>query len=200
MAPIPVVCDSCKKLWVTESLFGVEGEGAASVTMKNVAVSPCPYCGGTGHVPDGLYELRSNAAHYFGKLNVDELRALLYVAQDAPLHTLDADLVAARIAHEVPSASAIASQVKNSGMSMSALVTWLTLLAAVLQILIPLVHHDESLSAQQIEKAFVSALEHVRDETTPPKHPAPKPTQAKPGRNDPCSCGSGKKYKHCHGR
>ncbi|MET1082994.1 MAG: SEC-C metal-binding domain-containing protein, partial [Burkholderiales bacterium] len=21
----------------------------------------------------------------------------------------------------------------------------------------------------------------------------------KPGRNDPCPCGSGKKYKHCHG-
>ena len=27
--------------------------------------------------------------------------------------------------------------------------------------------------------------------------PAPKIAQAKPGRNDPCSCGSGKKYKHC---
>ncbi len=25
-------------------------------------------------------------------------------------------------------------------------------------------------------------------------------TQPKVGRNDPCSCGSGKKYKHCHGR
>ena len=24
-------------------------------------------------------------------------------------------------------------------------------------------------------------------------------TQAKVGRNDPCPCGSGKKYKHCHG-
>ncbi len=24
-------------------------------------------------------------------------------------------------------------------------------------------------------------------------------TEAKVGRNDPCPCGSGKKYKHCHG-
>jgi uncharacterized protein len=23
--------------------------------------------------------------------------------------------------------------------------------------------------------------------------------EAEPGRNDPCSCGSGKKYKKCHG-
>lgn len=34
--------------------------------------------------------------------------------------------------------------------------------------------------------------------------PQPKPAphvndQPKPGRNDPCPCGSGKKYKHCHG-
>jgi hypothetical protein len=27
----------------------------------------------------------------------------------------------------------------------------------------------------------------------------PKVAAPKPGRNDPCSCGSGKKYKHCHG-
>ena len=27
--------------------------------------------------------------------------------------------------------------------------------------------------------------------------PAPVKAAAKPGRNDPCSCGSGKKYKHC---
>jgi hypothetical protein len=26
------------------------------------------------------------------------------------------------------------------------------------------------------------------------------PSRGKPGRNDPCPCGSGKKYKHCHGR
>ncbi|MDR2102524.1 MAG: SEC-C domain-containing protein [Treponema sp.] len=25
-------------------------------------------------------------------------------------------------------------------------------------------------------------------------------TYPKVGRNDPCPCGSGKKYKHCHGR
>jgi preprotein translocase subunit SecA len=31
------------------------------------------------------------------------------------------------------------------------------------------------------------------------KKPITRPTQ-KVGRNDPCPCGSGKKYKHCHGR
>jgi preprotein translocase subunit SecA len=29
---------------------------------------------------------------------------------------------------------------------------------------------------------------------------APVQAEKKVGRNDPCPCGSGKKYKHCHGR
>jgi len=28
----------------------------------------------------------------------------------------------------------------------------------------------------------------------------PKKAKKEPGRNDPCPCGSGKKYKHCCGR
>ena len=30
--------------------------------------------------------------------------------------------------------------------------------------------------------------------------PAPVHVEKKVGRNDPCPCGSGKKYKHCHGK
>ena len=30
--------------------------------------------------------------------------------------------------------------------------------------------------------------------------PSPVHVEKKVGRNDPCPCGSGKKYKHCHGR
>jgi preprotein translocase subunit SecA len=36
----------------------------------------------------------------------------------------------------------------------------------------------------------------------PGEAPPQQPVQAGPkvGRNDPCPCGSGKKYKHCHGK
>jgi len=30
--------------------------------------------------------------------------------------------------------------------------------------------------------------------------PMPVHVEKTPGRNEPCYCGSGKKYKHCHGR
>jgi preprotein translocase subunit SecA len=38
------------------------------------------------------------------------------------------------------------------------------------------------------------------DDTETPAAPAPARADKKPGRNDPCFCGSGKKYKACHGR
>jgi preprotein translocase subunit SecA len=34
----------------------------------------------------------------------------------------------------------------------------------------------------------------------PPRNPADPQSWGKVGRNEPCPCGSGKKYKHCHGR
>jgi len=34
---------------------------------------------------------------------------------------------------------------------------------------------------------------------TRPRQPIER-AQPKIGRNDPCPCGSGRKYKHCHGR
>jgi preprotein translocase subunit SecA len=49
-----------------------------------------------------------------------------------------------------------------------------------------------------------AALEHQQAETPPPQAaPPPQPfirEGDKVGRNDPCPCGSGKKYKQCHGK
>jgi preprotein translocase subunit SecA len=44
------------------------------------------------------------------------------------------------------------------------------------------------------------ALAHAAMPETSPIAAVPKPGVPKVGRNDPCPCGSGKKYKHCHGR
>ena len=62
---------------------------------------------------------------------------------------------------------------------------------------------------QQQERAKVDmsrlqtsrAVDAARNASTAEKSkPAPVHAQPKVGRNDPCPCGSGKKYKNCHGR
>jgi preprotein translocase subunit SecA len=57
----------------------------------------------------------------------------------------------------------------------------------------------------QYQHADVSAVEDVSPEAVPGEEDAPKTqpfvrTGQKIGRNDPCPCGSGKKYKQCHGK
>jgi len=43
--------------------------------------------------------------------------------------------------------------------------------------------------------------EQIEDQELPPAANQPVVNHGpKLGRNDPCWCGSGKKYKHCHGR
>ena len=47
------------------------------------------------------------------------------------------------------------------------------------------------------------ALRQINDRVTefvPPPSPEKPGTPGKIGRNDPCHCGSGKKFKKCHGR
>jgi len=56
----------------------------------------------------------------------------------------------------------------------------------------------------QYRHATVNALTTAEAEENPPAEPPPKQPvvrqSRKVGRNEPCPCGSGKKYKHCHGK
>lgn len=53
--------------------------------------------------------------------------------------------------------------------------------------------HAEAASA-------LAPAEEVEQETPAPVAATPVRSEPKVGRNEPCPCGSGKKYKHCHGQ
>ena len=55
--------------------------------------------------------------------------------------------------------------------------------------------------ARALERKQERQQKDLQYQTGPAQAEAPKPvkTGAKVGRNDPCPCGSGKKYKKCHG-
>jgi preprotein translocase subunit SecA len=44
-----------------------------------------------------------------------------------------------------------------------------------------------------------NAMDGANSNTQEKSKPQPVKVEKKVGRNDPCPCGSGKKYKHCHG-
>jgi len=43
-------------------------------------------------------------------------------------------------------------------------------------------------------------LSQAHSDTQQKEKPQPVKVEKKVGRNDPCPCGSGKKYKQCHGK
>jgi len=55
--------------------------------------------------------------------------------------------------------------------------------------------------AREMERRHQRQQQNLQYQTGPAQAEAPKPVRAgaKVGRNDPCPCGSGKKYKKCHG-
>ena len=53
---------------------------------------------------------------------------------------------------------------------------------------------DERLRLAGLDPVFAADATESQEEPA-----APAPPSGKPGRNDPCPCGSGKKYKKCHG-
>ncbi|HEY2844211.1 MAG TPA: SEC-C domain-containing protein [Bryobacteraceae bacterium] len=56
---------------------------------------------------------------------------------------------------------------------------------------------DERLRLKGLDPVFAAeAADETEEEIEAPQ---PAPPAGKPGRNDPCPCGSGKKYKKCHG-
>jgi preprotein translocase subunit SecA len=61
----------------------------------------------------------------------------------------------------------------------------------------PFTGEDEMALADAMSPAMAGGNGAQREIERDPKNPA---TWGKVGRNEVCPCGSGKKYKHCHGR
>ncbi len=63
---------------------------------------------------------------------------------------------------------------------------------------------EELAKRMQFQHAEVSALDQPEEDAEVEGQPdvaaVPVRTEPKIGRNEPCPCGSGKKYKHCHGQ
>jgi SEC-C motif len=197
MASIPVVCDSCGRLFLATRLIG--GPGSARITFINTRVRGCPYCGGTGHIPDGVYELAQGVVRYLGDAGLSsvELRTLQTVLTQATQDNTAPDDVAAKVRDRVPNAVGLLTFLKSpSGVALAA---WLTFLVVLIGVLIA--HADAQLTPAEIEQIIGEALSHDTDAppATTPSAAAPL-TQAIPSRNARCPCGSGKTYKNCHGR
>jgi uncharacterized protein YecA (UPF0149 family) len=199
-APLPALCGNCGRLFIAPQIFGVEGGGSVEVTLDNVSVGPCPYCSGMGEVPPGVYALTSNTASYLRSIPADDLLRLQAVLVQAQARGADAAEVAREITEAAPEAATLAAEVGKQ--STASFQTWLVIVIALITLLLQGYSTFEdprpALTERQMEQAMEQA---IRDAGKPASTKPPVVlSPAKVGRNEPCPCGSGKKYKHCHGR
>lgn len=103
---LPAVCDTCGAIFPQRGIV-VQN---STVSMTNVRVGPCPKCGGTGHIPDGVYSIMGDVINVIqapetSKRDLERIAAILRQAQQ---RKASIENVAEDIRREAPSLSSVA--------------------------------------------------------------------------------------------
>lgn len=194
MAQIPVVCDSCGEFFTVPSPFG----DVAGATFIGNTAGPCPQCGGMGHVPDGVYNLVGSTIELLRATprSANELHRI--AARLAALRAEGADLGSIRrvMEEELPEVRTLGDLAPRTRQDWYMLGTILLALLALLA----RTGDRTTINVQQVINHIAitqDAPAEVGRQIGEPAEPASP--QGKVGRNEPCPCGSGRKYKKCHG-
>lgn len=201
MANVPAVCDFCGGVFPS----GIVAEDALNISFLNVGAGPCPSCGSPSHIPDGIYNFIGNSIELLTRpgrslAELEHLSTLLRIAQQADTPV---DQVREQLTREAPELKSLSDALPKSR---SDLYAFISILVAILSLVIANFKKDQ---APHIE---INQVINVLSGSLPPRdggQPAPSRPRSssskqstpklKVGRNDPCPCGSGKKYKRCHG-
>lgn len=192
MPAVPAFCDSCGAAFAS----GFFVDNARSVTFSGCSSGPCPACGGMGHVPDGVFNFIGNTIEILSAPNrtVNELRQLANLIKAAEERRAPPEEVAEQIRAELPGFRQIADLLPTNR---GELYGFLALVLAAAQLLSSPSGTTNNITVNQvIEQACPPAP------ASQPVAARVAPARALPnrqGRNEPCACGSGKKYKKCCG-
>jgi SEC-C motif len=182
----------------------------SNVEIEDVSISPCPYCGGEGHIPDGIYNTAAEGIRVFATSprSAQSLALLRILLEEARNRKASGAQVADAIDQRAPEFKSLASFLRKFGRSdVIALITLLVLLISWYQSNKDSAAQLDAIKAQtQATQAQTTELERIYNAIisqvqVPEKQPVDPATGAptKLGRNDTCWCGSGKKFKRCHG-
>lgn len=203
---IPAECGSCGYLYPSGYGFDPADTGIeVSMTVFEHAEvqEPCPMCGRQrSRVLAGEHQLIRDAR----KLLIDsdrdagELDRLSKFLQDSQERDDSADGVREKAKEELQELSGLVEELLDASPPRIEVATWRTLLVGTLRAL-ETRQEDDSDDKLEPSQVIYGSLNRYNVTTVQPS-PAMEDQQHAPqkvGRNDPCPCGSGKKYKKCHG-
>jgi hypothetical protein len=191
MSEIPAFCDKCGTVFGSGFVF----ENCRNVSLSGNKVGPCPACGGTGSIPDGVYEFTGNAIRLIsGSLKtVQNLSKLSKLLVDAQKRNLTHEQVSNSIETQVPELHSFASVLPKTRNELYAFIAIILTAIGLMMVAYNTPQNDE-ISESDIQKLIDLSIEKsiVRQQTVKPIESIKKQK-----RNDPCACGSEVKYKKC---
>ena len=98
---IPAVCRTCGTVFGMPNLIG---GNAMDLTLTGIGIGPCPNCGGSGDVPDGVYNLRDDTLEVIQSAGIppNVLQGIVRMLESLQQGQASKDQVLAEVAREAP--------------------------------------------------------------------------------------------------
>jgi uncharacterized protein YecA (UPF0149 family) len=178
--------------------------GATNVHIEDVSVSPCPNCGGVGHIPDGIYSATTDTISVVATTakSAESLATLLRILHRARDQRSSAEELAKSLDEEqTANLKPVAELIRRLPRKLD-IKYWIGIAIAVVALMQGQVTDQKITGIEsQVDQMYAQVLaQHPPATPVPVPRPPTSPHRfANVGRNDLCPCGSGKKYKRCHG-
>lgn len=200
MPDIPAFCNKCGAIFRSGIFIG-----GGTATLVGNSAGPCPVCGSMGTIPDGVYTVAGNVLRLLSgpQKTIEQLKKLAAVIAEARRIENEPNQIAEKITQEAPELSSVVDALPKTR---SELYNFILVILTAISVLIATaaVNKNEGPSEAEVERMVEETVEKAIQESQKEqliqekKQPYVAPN--KPGRNMPCECGSGKKYKHCCGK
>lgn len=206
MPILPAFCDRCGAVFPS----GIYAGDGATLNINNVSSGTCPRCGGTIRMKNGVFNVVNGVISEIKKNNyskedlvelVDILKSLQHNENSEPELTKEETNRYSWIFRFLP---------ENLGDKIA-------IIAIIIDVILsfssqPTINYNIDIDVEQViqnnyyDTDNQGSFKNLNTRYTEPNRKMkpigkrnPHIKQEKPGRNDPCPCGSGKKYKKCHG-
>lgn len=210
MPALEAICTKCGTSFPSGFFLG---EGVSGAQFAGNLSGPCPKCGSMGRIPDGTYGVADGLIRFLGSgaEAKDRWYLLNDLVQTAKVSNWDAAQFRKQAAARSPAAAQLLDFLPESKSEWYGFLSLLIATLALLQVFFGVTHTDPTppLTQEQIAQAVTQGVLEAQKLSTAAEtahapahqsiHAKSRPFGRKVGRNESCPCGSGKKYKRCHG-
>lgn len=201
MPIVPAFCNYCGTIFNS----GIFAGNGAQINLKGNVAGPCPNCGGMGHIPDGIFTVVSDTIKILSAPNrtIDEFNILTELIQDVQKRKISPEQLSTKISTELPELTPIGNILINNRNDLYQIIIIILMIIQMMTVYI--LEKKEPISIHEVNKLTQEVIEESIAKQKIKPTPIRKPeanlnSKKKIGRNEPCPCGSGKKYKKCHGK